>query len=599
MPSSDDLLSLFDSVRAVYGKMLAEFEEDEKYINAPWDPSFATDIIPESWEDDGLEVTVPPTVYNAVEGASDHILTTPRVSVPIRPTTRGIEKQRDIAETRRHFHELAWHRTFEDCGDPLGRGKKHLIKGKIVLKHEIVWDLIPELDDDPTPAQKRRFRRELMNATSKSFPWRLTLVPKETVFEDPSAPWDPAYVFESYETRVIDVRSRFHGNEAVERALKDRDATSMVTYTEYWSKPGYDPEYPDGQFVQWIERTVIHEDDNPYPYVPYAIGDPGWGDVTAKNNPEDRYVSIVRPIRKVAKAETRFLTEMESYLRMYIWPVLLTKNMPDLSDGENPLTMGPGAHRDLTEEQEMDLLKWGEMPLSLLQGMQRVNQYADESSRFGALSGIPQRGVDTATEADQNVRNAATKLSGPVRTLKRLCQLINRWREMDIELVFEAPVTIYGALDSGPSEATLKPTDINGFYATSVEMETSDEASLNLRNARTWSDLYQRLPVSAYTVLKRAGVANPTEEMNERVMEDLERSEQMQQVALTMMLLGQGEVAQPVLQAFQQSLAQNQTTGQGGNQPGNAGAAPVNGVEANRQQARDAAIQNQPERSFF
>lgn len=596
MPSPDDVLKLFDDVKSIYHPLLAEFTKDEEYVQASWSDDFGKEIVPEDWQDDGLEVIVPPTAYNAVENAADHILTFPRVTVPIRPTKTNIEEQRNIAERRRQFHELAWHRTFEDCGDPLGRGKKSLVKGKLVLKHEINWDVIPDLDDDPTPAQKRRYRRELERATGTYFPWKLTVIPKETVFEDPNQPWDPAFVFESYETRVLDLRSRFAGNEAVEEELKDRDALARVTYTEYWSKPN--SEYPDGQFMQFVERREIHSGPNPYPYVPYAIGDPGWGDTDAEAKPEDRYVSIVRPIRKVIKAEATYLTEMHAWERMYVFPHLLTKNMPDLEDGEKQITLGPAGHTDLTEDQEVDVLRWGEMPVSLLQGMARVNEYADEASRFGVLGGIAQRGVDTATEADQNVRNAATKLSSPVRALRRMCQLINKWREMDIELVLEAPVTVYGALESGPSEATLKPREINGFYATHVEMETSDEAALNLRNARTWSDLAQRLPISFYTTMKKAGIADPQREMDERFLEDLERQPQLAQLAMQLVLMSQGEAAAPILQAFQQALPTLQG-GRGGGQitPGSADAAP-NNIEAMRQNARNEAIQNAPERAF-
>lgn len=608
MPSADDLLKLFDDVKAAHQRALKEFTTDEEYITAPWDNEFGQETIPEAWEDEGLQVTVPPTVYNAVENASDHILTVPRHSVPVRPVAEGVEKQREIAESRRQFHDMFWHTVYAEQGDPLGRGKKSLIKGKLVLKKEIAWELLPELPDEPTAAQRRKFKRDLERVTRSNFPWRVTLVPKETVFEDLANPHDPSFCYEAYEVRVLDLRSRFRGNETVERILSKKDATARVEYVEYWSKPvGDDP----GQYVQWIDREVIHEESNPYSwkqggkwygYVPYAVGDPGWGDVDAQNDPYDRYVSIVRPIRAVAKAETRFLTEMESYLRMYIWPHLLTRNMPDLEDGEKQIKLGPGGHTDMTEDQEADVLKWGELPVSLLQGMDRVNQYADEASRFGVLGGMAQRGVDTATEADQNVRNAATKLSGPVRTLRRMVTQINKWVLQDIEKVLEAPVTIYGATEHGPSEITLSPRDINGFYASFVEMETSDEASLNLRNARTWSDLYQRLPITAYTTLKKAGVPNPQAEIDERKIEDLEFSPQAMQVMLLMMLAGLGETGNLVQQAFQQSLITGGGQTPNGQQPlgpQQGQDAMQNPVQAMRTQARQDAQEAAPERAFY
>jgi hypothetical protein len=621
----DELLDLFRQIEGTHQTAIGQFEEDEAFIAAPWNEGWGVGIIPSQWEDDGLRITAPPTAHTAVQTAADHMLSVPRISVPVRPSETEQEKQHEIAEKKADFLRMCWQKFFEECGDPFGRGKKSIILGKLVLKLELKWELLPELPDDPTPAEKRKYRNQVEKVCRSTFLWRLRLIPKETGFPVGDR-WDPKGYFESYETTAIQARSRYAGMEAVEEALKDKDAQSKVRYLEYWSKPhGSDR----GQYIQWLDGTRIHEDINPYSwegplstddepqwdgYIPYVTVASGFGDDGAEDKPEDVYVSILRPNRSVMRAETRLLTEMESYLRMYIWPHLLTKNMPDLEDGEQQIKLGPGGHTNLTEDQAADVLKWGEMPVSLLQGLQRVNQYVDSSTHFGTLSGGIQRGVDTASEADMNVRNAATSLSGPVRGMRWAAMTIDSWLLMCIDNVVEAPVTVSGALEHGPSEVTLTPREINGFYATSVEMETSDEAALNLRNARTWSDLAQRMPISFRTAMEKAGITNPTQEMEERAIEDLERSPQAMQVLTMMYLAGLGEAGQIARDAYARTL---QETGQGppsasGLPPSAGGAPPAtpgqpgqmppqqpNMVDQFRNGAQQAAQQAAPERSFY
>ena len=595
----DDLLMLFRQVESAHQRAIAEFEEDEAFITAPWNAGWGVGIIPAQWQDDGLQLTIPPTAFDAVENAADHVLSVPRITVPVRPSKDEVEKAHEHAERMADFHRMCWQRTFEQDGDPLGRGKKSLAKGKMALKHEIRWDLLPDLPENPDAAAKQRYRRELQKVMRSEFIWRLRVVPKETIFEDLETPWDPQFVFEAFETTAIQARSLFRGNERMEEALKSKDGMAKVQYLEYWDRD---------QYVQWVDDVRVHDEENPYGYVPYVIRDPGWGDTNAVNKPEDRYVSIIRPNRSVLRAETRLLTEMESYLRMYVWPHLLTKNMPDVEDGEKQIQLGPAGHTDLTEDQSAEVLKFGEMPVSLLQGMARVNDYVDKSTKFGSLGGQAQRGVDTASEADMNVRNAATKLSGMVRALRSAVMTINRWRSMDVEML-GVPVTVYGAVGHGPSEVTISPRDIGGFYFTNVEMETSDEASLNLRNARTWSDLAQRMPISFRTALEKAGISNPTQEMEERMIEDLERSPQTLQVATLMMLAGLGEVGQMVSQAFQQTLQGAQPPsaapgvppsagGNGGGMPGLMPPPQPNMIDQQRAEARNSAMQAAPERAF-
>ena len=129
--NADDAYKRFQHLKSsVYGQLLVEFQTDDDLITG----NFAKSIIPDEWMDEGLAPTVPPTAYNAVVNASDHILTSPRTYVPIRPVGDSQEAARDHAENQRRFHDMWWARVHEDQGAPLDRGKKKLIRGKMVIK---------------------------------------------------------------------------------------------------------------------------------------------------------------------------------------------------------------------------------------------------------------------------------------------------------------------------------------------------------------------------------------------------------------------------------------------------------------------------------
>ena len=203
--NADQAYRRFEYLRSnVYGNLLNEFQLDEELING----NFARSIIPDEWVDEGLDPTVPPTAYNAVTNAADHILAAPRNYVPIRPVKDSTEAAREHAENQRRFHEMWWSRVHEDQGAPLERAKKKLVRGKMVLKKTVKFDLLPDMPENPTSEDKRKFSRALRRIARSKFLWNLDVCPPENVFEDPVNPWDPEYVYEEYEIFASEVVKR-------------------------------------------------------------------------------------------------------------------------------------------------------------------------------------------------------------------------------------------------------------------------------------------------------------------------------------------------------------------------------------------------------
>jgi len=187
----DDAYRRFQHLKShVYAKLITQLRSDEELING----DFAKRIIPDEWMDEGLQPTVPPTAYNAVVNATDHILASPRNYIPIRPVNDSMEAAREQAENQRRFHDMWWARVYEDQGAPLERAKRKMIRGKMVLKKTIRFDLLPDMPDEPNGDDKRKFARAVKRIARSKFLWNLDVCPSENVFEDPVNPWDPSYV---------------------------------------------------------------------------------------------------------------------------------------------------------------------------------------------------------------------------------------------------------------------------------------------------------------------------------------------------------------------------------------------------------------------
>jgi hypothetical protein len=499
----DPELEKFNRLKMVYSSYHTAMEEDDKYYHK----QYGKDIVPREWVDDGFKATIPPTGNVAVETAAEHILTTPKIYVPERPSTENQLMERQVADSKQQALKFFWHNLFIS-GDPLGHGKKKLIKdGRLVLKKEIKWDYI-----DPDS--------EMFGVND--FLWNLRVLSNETVLEDPDDPYDPTYVYEYYTMRAGTARRFFP--DAIGSWAKDKKDTDTVTYVEYWTKPhGTDK----GKRCVWIDNEKVLEKDNPYHwvasvnedgedtydgYIPYFIADSGWGDVNAENKPEDRYVGILRYMHDILETEARQLTAADVQTRVATFPILKGWNLE--SDAEKPFRIGPASLLRLNGDKnnsDVEIMPFPDLPRGVTDLLNRLHNFANELTRFNTLGGGPQKGVDTATEADLNVRNASAKLSGPVSGLQSLLTRVNKTVLQDIELVLEAPVVLYGAADSGPGMVTLNPEDINGFYLTFVQLQTSEQAALDRALLKTWGDAMHTFDLDPEYAMRQAGIENPTE----------------------------------------------------------------------------------------
>jgi hypothetical protein len=244
-----------------------------------------------------------------------------------------------------------------------------------------------------------------------------------------------------------------------------------------------------------------------------------------------------------------------------------------VDDKENKFEFGPAAVWDFDDKatQDVEAFQMPPMDPSMWTLLNRVHGALNEISKAGTLGGTVQRGVDTATEADLNVRNASSKLTGPVDGLRSCIVEMSRQFFMDIENVLETDVTVFGAGMSGAGAVTLAPEDISGFYEVFVELKTTDQASLDRSNMRLWADLKNEFALDQAFAMRKAGIKNPTARILARAEEDTFLSPEMGQVRVLLALAGSGPDGEFVRQTMRLAMAQGQQVGQNaGFQPGQA-----------------------------
>lgn len=529
-----NLLDKFATVKSMYGVSIEQFQESRRYYNR----DFGADIVPAQWQS-RLTPLIPSTARRAIDDPADHILTFPVIKVPTRPTENDSLNEEMRAEVVRQAM-TAWWGHVERNFNVLGDGRKPLLnEGKIAIRTTIRWDLVPAYPSKKNRSAARhaelvrKYREEIDRLGRSEFLWEVQLLDNTTVFEDPSNHRNSNYQYASYNILVQDAKRMFPDSSGKWKGRGDFDE---VRYTEYWSKPGPvngKKEWEPGQFVQWIEDECVHDDVNPYPYLPIVTDNPGFGLNHQLAKPEEVYVGMTQHFRSIFRAQAESMTSWLAVERLSAFPIGKGRNLPDAKI----INVGPGeiinfeGNPGEPDSEDLDWMSHPDVPQGVVELVRQIEAEANSNFKMDTLGGQPQRGVDTATEADLNIRNAVSKLSGPVACLERVVAKITRHRLMDIELVLRAPVTMYGTNKSSttPAEIVLKPTDINGYYEVHAELGTSDQDTLQQSKARFWLEAAERTKgLSRQTAFERGDVVDdPISEFTRWASEETFFSEPM------------------------------------------------------------------------
>lgn len=473
---------------------------------------------------DSFMTYIPPTAARAIDDPADHILHMPKTRVPVRAQSDNQMEAQNAAEKKRKFLSGWWSRVVEDS-NPIGDSVvAALNEGRFVWRREFDFDDIPDKPAEGAPrSERRRYRKAMADLGKDEFLWKVEVLDNCTVFEDPRNHRDPSYVYLKFDISAEEARDLWP-----ERASDwdDLEDFSMLEYVEYWSKP---EDGKPGRCKKWVQSEKVWDEDSPYPYIPIVIEDSGQGTNRRGATPVDKYVGMTEKLFSTFIAEARQMTAWEISNELSAFPMTKAWNMQK----DRRIAVGPGIVTDLVrtgkeDGEDIEYMQMPPIPVGVLQLVQKTTQIANSLTKMDTLSGQPVPGVETASEASQQINNAAAKLTRIVAAYQRACQRMNRMTLMDVELVAEGPITIYGSAGEY-GEITLEPSDINGFYENSVELRTSDADMVSQIKARFWGEMYRLIPfLSAWTAMERGEIADdPTMEMMRRASEDVFLSPEM------------------------------------------------------------------------
>lgn len=522
--TNDQLYQKFSQLQGEYGKYHGVVRE----MRRMYDLDFADEVIPAAARARGFKAVIPRTSRRIIDEAVDHILYHPKVRIPVRPTKDAQIVEQEIAEKKRQAIS-AWWRQVAQRSNPLGDGRKWLmLDGMIAIKQTLRLDLLPDKDAPD-------YQKQIDNLGEYEFLWDVELLDNEWVFADPSNHRNPRYVYVAYDITAEHAREKFQGSTG---KWRDREPFSRVKYIEYWSAPTFksNGEWEPGKFLRWVDTELVHDGENPYPYVPVAIEDSGYGLVREGVDIEDKFVGLITHSQHILIAQARQWSAMQAVTELTAFNPVEARNMSE--ERLKDLKVGPGEIWPLDGDvgtpgaETIEMRTWPNIPITVPQMISLTDRELNGATKLEVLGGIPQSGVDTASEADQNIRNASAKLSAPVAALERIAAKLTRWALMDIELVLEAPATIMGMDGGSPAAVRLTPDDIKGYYDVSVQLRTTDEESLDLTRARFWGEMYRVMPfLSAWTAMEAGGIADdPLAEMVRRAGEDVFLSEEFKQI---------------------------------------------------------------------
>lgn len=583
MIDAEDLKGKQEQLRGIYSEFYRETEIARRY----YDLDYAGEVVPSGWQNK-LQPLIPPTARWAVDEAVDHVLFTPRIKVQRRPSTAGkVVMEQQVVEKKRKFLD-AWWAHVNGTSNILGDARKTLInEGIVVIRKVIRWDLLPEAPGDGPENKKARaeYRRQIAALGHDDFLWDLEIMDNLSVAFDPSNHREPNYFFfktdifreeakrlfpddmyaEPSEDSDDEEESSSVGPTSAKGKWREGDDLEKVEYSEYWSADNGDDE---GRCVKMVGGEVVWDAVNPYCYVPFAIEDAGFGTIRMGSKPEEKFVGMTRYMQPVFRAEATQMTSWEKVAELTAFGLWISRN----ADPSRVWNIGPGEVIALEGDEGQPgaetllALKLPEIPAGVIQLIEKTTQMANDSLKMRTLGGQPLAGVETATEADQQIRNASAKLGSVVAAMERIAARMSRWVLMDVDKHIEAPVTIYSAAAAGTDDAsiTLSPEDIRGYYEVHAELRTTDQEASNMVKARFWGEMYRLFPfLSATTAMERGEITeDPQMELLIRGAEDAFLSDEMKMARVIAALQEVGQYESVI-----QHMAGPQQPGQGGPTP--------------------------------
>ncbi len=391
----------------------------------------------------------------------------------------------------------------------------------------------PHLEDfGGNEAEYKEALADFLEKKQISFPFiDINVNPKNLVWDDSKVHRN--WVIEFYDKDVMDVQRRYP--EWISKTGK-----KVASWVEYWT---------DTHAMYIADSEVVWEGEHGYGFNPYTMLIPNnaldWDD----GPPEDRYWGILRPVHSLLDAEARLMTQYEAIVRTVSWRTLDFQGPQEVATKASEAYQIFAGKNVLPPQVEVSASPQIQVPPEILRQLDMVQTMIEEATFPNVIRGVRPKGVSTGFGISVLAGMGRLVFQGVADGLSRMMEESNSKRLKLIENKVRGNVTVHARSDVHSFDQTIGPDDIRGFYENmvTIKAEAPEERE---RESLLAARLYGMLPgFSQYEALRRSGVANPLEMMNQRKAEDLVAGMFQNQLAelqarLGMTLAGQlGEAA--------------------------------------------------------
>ncbi len=282
-----EILDLTSRLEDLYSALQTEYVMDEEFYELDFGGRLD---LPIEFKNEGI---VLPTARDMVDTFVDNIdIANARVKVPAIGSGKSVKER---AEMMRKFYLGILYRTnVESDVSPWHVAAKHAAKhGMACLKS--VYDK-ERLENQPE---------------GQALPIVIQAINPYNIMPDPSY-GGRQYVIERHNRICGDVRRKYP-KWSNPNATKNGD---YVKFVSYWDKD-YRCDLIDGEPILPTKGGVAKHN---YGFIPYTIIDSGLGDISIENEPEKRYVGILRYMFDLLVAESRDFSISDVVLKKTAWP---------------------------------------------------------------------------------------------------------------------------------------------------------------------------------------------------------------------------------------------------------------------------------------
>jgi hypothetical protein len=495
-PTIDKILSLFRDYRPYYQGFHGNCAEEEDYY-------FLRKSVPVPQGVGSIDPVKPATAPAIINVATDHVdVNNFSIDVPL-----ASPRSQARAERLKKFYQGAW---LQVPSAVRRTAVRHAFLYGIGFFKDMwaaeQWPDAPHRDSFGSDATYKKSLGDFLERRRISFPFKTTTVnPKNLIWDDSRARMK--WVIEFYQFPARDIKRRYP------EWTGDGSSSMLMNWLEYWDEEwcGY---IADNQFVWGPYRHGYGF--QPYsPICPANTADPEAG------SPHERYRGLLRPIHSLLDSEARLVTQYETILRTYAWRTLDFKGPRQQAEATSDRYELFGSKNIVDQQVEVAASPNATPPPEILQQLNMVQTMIEEATFPNVIRGLRPRGVSTGFAVSVLAGMGRLVFQGVADGLKEAMQESNKHRAMLVENKVMGKVTVHARGDVHNFDQAIGPEDIRGYYE-NIVMVKAEAPEEREREAILAMKLYQGIPgFSAYEALKRAGVANPLDMMNQRAAEDL------------------------------------------------------------------------------